>query len=516
MNRYRLPAIVSGLSGCLLLPAAPFGASTGLAMIPAAGNSYYYGMPAGLAPLVIGPPLAAIVLSLLMLRWWPYQLLVAALLSGPQLLIEFGVLPRGLGVLVFLTGPITHAFALIGVLACAQALWRGGAHRWGATMAGLALGFRLLGTALIGSGRHVGAAYVVVLCGGLVVATFGLLAFAWRVQWADRENADPRAGGAQWPRIRSAVVTGLALFTIIPLSQVSRKDAAGLLGLDPGELAGQRYILAALAGVAGLVLALGITAAAGLWSFGGALTMTLAQTAPAAPLLVIYFALAENSTARWLGALAGVALGLAVTASRRPPAVAGALCVAAALSLFVADATTGGAGHLIGTQHRTVPAVILLVLVVAAVTAVAVAVTPVLAERRSLPAVHGPLAGLMASGLVQALEATYLEADGQPANDTLNAAEHLPTTGLVLLVTAAAVGGLGVARHLSERWAQRKHAEQIRHEAAEAERVRLARPIHDGVLHILSLVQRQESDARLAELAGQEDAALRRLLRDET
>lgn len=506
-----MPAIVTGLSGCLLLATMPTGAESGLAMIPAAGNDYYYGMPGVAAPLVIGPPLAAIVLALMTLRRWPLQLVVAALLSVPQVLIGWDVLPRELGLVLYLTGPVTRAFALIGVLACAQSLWRGGAHRWGTAMAGLALGARLFDTALIGRGSSLGRQQLVLLWLGMTaVALFALLAFAWRVQWADRENADPRSDRPLWARARTAVLAGVALFAIIPLSQVSRSDLAGLLGIASGELAGHRHLMAAVAGAVTLVLAAAVAAVAGPWSLGGALTMTVAQAALAVPLALVYFALEHDAAARCAGLLAGVALGLAATATRWPVAATGVLGVTAATSLFVADLATGGAPDRIGTGHRTVPAVLILVLVVAAVTAVAAAVTPAVAARRSLPAVYGPLAGLMASGLVQVLDVTYLEAD-----DYLDPTKHLATTGLLLLVAAGAVGGLGLARHLSERWARRRQAEQIRREAAEAERDRLAGPMHDGVLQVLALVQRGEVDPRLAELAGEQDVALRKLLRDD-
>jgi signal transduction histidine kinase len=57
----------------------------------------------------------------------------------------------------------------------------------------------------------------------------------------------------------------------------------------------------------------------------------------------------------------------------------------------------------------------------------------------------------------------------------------------------------------------------FRQEVAAAERDRLARPIHDGVLQVLALVQKEGSElgssgAQLAALAGEQEAALRNLL----
>ncbi len=131
------------------------------------------------------------------------------------------------------------------------------------------------------------------------------------------------------------------------------------------------------------------------------------------------------------------------------------------------------------------------------------ALTPVLAPQRSMPMVLGPLAGLIASGAVQVLASSYPD-DGQPTSEYLTAARHLPAVGVLLLVAGAATAGLGVVRHL---------AEQIHQDPAEAERDRLARPIRDGVLPVLARVRRDGADPRLAELAAEQDAALRKLLR---
>jgi signal transduction histidine kinase len=94
---------------------------------------------------------------------------------------------------------------------------------------------------------------------------------------------------------------------------------------------------------------------------------------------------------------------------------------------------------------------------------------------------------------------------------------HLTTSGILMLVAGASIGSLGFAQLLAARRAERKHAEQIRREAAAAERDRLGRSIHDGVLQVLALVQRQGSElgaegSELAALAGEQEVALRGLL----
>ncbi|RKF23734.1 sensor histidine kinase [Micromonospora globbae] len=197
-------------------------------------------------------------------------------------------------------------------------------------------------------------------------------------------------------------------------------------------------------------------------------------------------------------------------------AAAGTLAAGAATAVFIAYAATTGHPEKLAEQQRVVPALLLLVLVTAAATAIAGAAAPVLAPRGAVPAVLGPLVGVLTIGGLQTVQVTYLE-DGLPVSSYLNPVFHLTTSGVLLLVAGAAVGGLGVAHHLAERWAERKRAELIRQEAAAAERDRLARPIHDGVLQVLALVQRQgsqlgETGSQLAMLAGEQEVALRNLL----
>ena len=124
---------------------------------------------------------------------------------------------------------------------------------------------------------------------------------------------------------------------------------------------------------------------------------------------------------------------------------------------------------------------------------------------------------LVAEQAIGGLQATQVlsVSDGGPvpANPEIMSA-------LLLLVAGAAIGGVGFAQLLTTRRTERKHAEQIRREAATAERDRLGRSIHDGVLQVLTLVQRQgpalgTQGGELAALAGEQEAALRGLLAGE-
>ena len=88
---------------------------------------------------------------------------------------------------------------------------------------------------------------------------------------------------------------------------------------------------------------------------------------------------------------------------------------------------------------------------------------------------------------------------------------------IFLLLLAAAIVGYSseVLRRAAELRAAAEHAA-----AAAEERARLARAVHDGVLQVLALVQRQLAPAggdlgELARLAGEQEARLRALVQDD-
>jgi len=88
-------------------------------------------------------------------------------------------------------------------------------------------------------------------------------------------------------------------------------------------------------------------------------------------------------------------------------------------------------------------------------------------------------------------------------------ASQATVNSLVLLLLLGAVVGYVV--QLARR-AQAAYAEVVALQSAAAERERLSRSVHDGVLQALALVSRRSSDPQLAALAADQEAALRRLL----
>ncbi|WP_239174432.1 sensor histidine kinase [Actinoplanes cyaneus] len=508
----RRPALLAGLSGCLLLASTPSTVSSGLPLFATIGHGREFH---GTEWALVLTPIVAVGVSLCLVRRWPYLLAIGGLTAGWAL-----IAPRSSGYLAELCLQfVPQATALVGVLACAQGLLREGAPGLGAALAGLALGARLFGSVLFGSVSPYygnGASYLLHWRSGLVwIGAAGTLVALTRLRRADPAADGPAAGSPRsWQRVRLPLAGTLTMALAVPLSFLSTSDVAALMGVSAGALQRHQYAEVAMVGAITLVLTAGLAALSGLWSLGGTMTVAIVQAAVAAPLgLAIYALQLTPSPARILGVAAGIAIGGVAAATRWRVAAAGTLTVAAATTLFIAYAATTGHPERLAEQYRVIPALIIIVLTVAAGTAVAAAAAAPLAPRGAVPVALGPLAGVMSVAGLQTLQATYLDSrTGLPASSVLNAQSHLTTSALLMLVTGAAAGGLGVAHYLAERWADRKRAEQIRREAAAAERDRLARPIHDGVLQVLAMVQRQDGGSQLATLAGEQEAALRKLL----
>lgn len=509
----RLPTVLAAVAGCLFLVVAT-SVRTGNNLPPFIDTPTYNGNGgptsfAGWTYLVT--PVIATALGLCLLRWWPYLLAAAGLMAVPGIMADWVHTDFSWG--WFLLPPAGYYLAVIAVLACAQGLFRSAAG-WGAAVAALTMGSRLLGSAIAWSrtwelpGSAANAWHVALLALGLAA----LAPAVWRFRHGDLPAMGP-AGGRSGQRIRMIIAGTLAAAVPIPLTMLTTQDLAGALGVTWFALSRQQT---ALLGTVTLVAVILLAALAGLWPLGATVTAALAQTAVVAPALLTITALAADDPARWAAALGAAALGAAAAGSRRRTALAGMLAVLAAISLFITYRATTGEPAKLADQQIVIPSVLILVLCSAAAAAVVGATAPALAQRGALPAVLGPLAGTLAVGALQTVQGTYL-ADGEPESSILSPIWHLTTSAELLLAVGAAIGGLGFAQVLATRRAERQQVEQIRLEAATGERDRLARSIHDGVLQVLALVQRQGPElgaegGRLAALAGEQEVALRGLL----
>ena len=115
-------------------------------------------------------------------------------------------------------------------------------------------------------------------------------------------------------------------------------------------------------------------------------------------------------------------------------------------------------------------------------------------------AVRGGWAGgVVAAACVSA--AVVAERGGAPSQTSVNS--------IVLLLLVGAVVGYVVAL---ARQAETAYARAVELQAAAAERERLSRRVHDGVLQVLALAARRSDDAELARLAAEQERSLRALL----
>ncbi|WP_433609372.1 MacS family sensor histidine kinase [Dactylosporangium sp. CA-139114] len=512
--RQRTAALAGALSGAVLLVAtssarSPYGGPGNPVL-----NLALQASPRGAfdAAYELGP-IVVIVAALVLLRRWPVLMAGAGLLAVPMLLPT--ELARHLPLSVSLLPRCAQPLALVAVLAAAQAMLRRGETGRGTLVAGLSVGTTLLGMAIADAWwQPYGAVYdwqrTLVVLGIAGAATA-----AWLLRGHDPAA---RPGGPEhqgWPRLRLVLAGGLALALAFPLGLLTPDRLAMLLGVSQSAMYRHAYVAGAVIGTITLIVVAALAAMAGPWSLGGALTAATAQVGMVAPLILAMGAL-RYTTLPFFSVLGGLAVGAGLAWTRlRVPLTAG-VTVAAATALFIAYAATTGHPEKLASQGSVVPGILIAVLVTAAATAIVGTVAPTLAPSGAAPATLGPLAVVLALGGRQAIEATYLQ-DGLPASSYFNPVFHLTTSAVLLLVAAAGVGGLGFAQQWASRRADRLRAEQIRREAAEAERNRLARPIHDGVLQVLALMQRHGNELggagpQLATLAGEQEQALRNLL----
>jgi signal transduction histidine kinase len=503
---------LAGLGGCLLIAVVKSSHGGGFSpRLGVQGPDAYYG-PDPYTPLI---PTAATVLALCLLRWWPYLLSVGGLLCVP--IAWPAVAPDPSGMTFYYAFSAAFPLLVVGALGAAQSLLGTGAPGLGAAVASLVIGAGFFGRALSGAGQQQlepapSVWHVVLVVAGLIA----IVPATWWWRRGDRAAIGlPDEKAWSWKRLRLIVTGGLVALVVLPFAMISAERLAVLLGVSWRTLVIYPDARTAILGGMTLAAAVILSILAGRWPLAGSLTAATAQIAVSAPLAIALAATSGAGPARWFGALLGVAIGAAAAANRWRIAAAVTLTVGAATCLFIAFSATSGQPQKLAEQHRVIPALLMIVLVTAAATAVVGATAPVLAPHGAIPAVLGPITGVLVAAGVQTAPVIYLGGGESPAS--VGATLHLDTAAVLLLVAAAAIGGLGAAHYLSERWAERKRAELIRQEAAAAERDRLARPIHDGVLQVLALVQREgselgEAGAQLAALAGEQEVALRNLL----
>ncbi len=505
---------LAGVGGCLLIAVVKSSSGGGFSPqldFPERELDAYWGSH----PFTLLIPLAATVLALCLLRWWPYLVLVGGLFCTP--IVFLADFPGGWMMPLYDAFGAAFPLLVIGVLGAAQSLLGASEPGPGATVAALTIGSALFGQALPDryprdEQHSVHVWHIVLLVTGLAVVGSA----AWRWRRGDRPAVGlPDTKPWSWKRLRLIAAGGLVALSTVPLGMISTERLSRVLHVSWWSLDAYPNATLAIRGGMVLVTAAALTILAGRWPLAGALTAAIVLIAVSAPVGIALAATNQAGPSRWFAALLGVAIGAVAAAHRWRIAAAVTLTLGAATCAFIAHTASNGQPQKLAEKGLVVPSMVMLVLAIAAATAVVGATAPVLSASGAVPAVLGPITGVLVVAGVQT--ASVIGLNGEPWPRAVGAALRLDTAGVTLVVAAAGVGGLGVAHNLSVRWAERKKAELIRREAAAAERDRLARPIHDGVLQVLALVQREGSELggagpQLAVLAGEQELALRNLL----
>ena len=178
-------------------------------------------------------PVAVTAVGLCLIRWWPYLLAAAGLMAVPGVISEweFNIrYPVALAYVLNLLPAASYILAIIGVLACAQGLYRA-SPAWSAVVVAAALGSRLMGSAMMaGSGwvlgsHHPAAWHTALLAAGLA----GLAPAAWLYRKGDQAAVGP-AGGRPRRRARLIAVGTLAALVPVMLALLTMQGMASLLG----------------------------------------------------------------------------------------------------------------------------------------------------------------------------------------------------------------------------------------------------------------------------------------------
>jgi hypothetical protein len=390
----------------------------------------------GYGPVVAAMPAAGFIvgLGLVWLRAWPPALLIGSALTLPATLEPLTHSTYAYPTVTYLA-EAGAPMALVAILAAAQELMRLGARGTGTLVAGATAGAGLVGATLIGAGYirspwdlatpHAALAVLAVTGGVLAVARLGF-------------GSGPR------PQL-TVTLAGIlaALLTFVPVLMTNGRVSA-ILQVSEISLARRPYVLVAMIGLVTAGCAAILATATGARSAAGAAVAAFVQIGVIAAMILVLFALLPTLTSGLPFALVGLALGCAAAATAWRAGFAAAACVAAAMALLLASAATGGEPEKMVMQARSVPAGLLLTLLVAAVTCSVAAAAPAIVPRGGLPAVLGPIVAALVVGGANALTLTQLN-NGNPESSYLAGAHHLDSSVALLLIAAVAVATIGYA-----------------------------------------------------------------------
>ncbi|MFC9970884.1 hypothetical protein ACFVH6_08285 [Spirillospora sp. NPDC127200] len=391
----------------------------------------------GDALVAAGLPVTAIVVGLMLVRWWPCLLLAGAALALPAGAMPYLEALQSRPTVAHL-GSAGVALVLVAVLAAAQELMDGGLTGVGVAVAGCAVGAGLVGATLTGAAwltqpwrtdaLHLGLIVIALVAAGVAVARM-------------------RGTAGRRPGIRVTVAGALATLVAFLPAAVTLDRVSRLLEVSGDSLARRSYVMVGVLGLATLLVAGMAAMLAGVWAGAAALAVAAAQAGTAAPMLLGLFASSHHRTFAVVAALVGLGAGAVAGATRWRSALAASGAVGSGLVLLLLVAATGGTPEKLVTQARWIPAGLLLALLVATVTCAVAAVAPAAARGGGAAAVLGPIAGGLAIGGREALTLTQLD-DGRAESSYLSSVHHLGSSVALLFLAASLVAFLAAARFL--------------------------------------------------------------------
>jgi hypothetical protein len=259
----------------------------------------------------------AVALAVLTRRWWRWQLPAGTLLMLPVALLK-PESPTGLVVQQGL-GWIGGTLLLVGVLGAAAQLLADGFAGYGAAVAGVAVGARLLGAVMPSDRNGVTLGQPV----WLALTAVALVVTGLAVPLHPRPGTGPVVHSGRWIGLR---VTGAGLVVaaaaLLPVAWAHGWVAA-VAGVTEDQMHRNLSATLVLVGLLGLAAALVALSVAGPLPLVVTAATGLTLLGLAAPLLGVAVQLDSHPGARWTALLLGTAVGAVAAASRYRAAAAG-------------------------------------------------------------------------------------------------------------------------------------------------------------------------------------------------
>jgi hypothetical protein len=374
-------------------------------------------------------PAVAVLMSLILIRWWPWLLLGGTLLALGDTVGPIATLVTSHPYAASLAVAAGEPLVVLAVLAAAAELLAAGWRGLGAAAAGGTVGAVLIGRALVG------APWI-----ALPAEPAGLRRTLTVVGLAGAAAVIVRRPGGGRPAIGTVTVADvLAALLVFTPAIVHSPPISGILGLDQGMLR-RPYLLVAAAGMLAVVITLLVAAMNGPTAGAAAVVAALVQVGVVTSVLLAFAVVALHPGVALEATVAGAASGMALAVIPWRAALAVALCIAsAAAAVLAGSAIDLSSQRSYGDDRLATLGAGLLALVVATAVVTVAAAAPAAAARGRLPVLLGPIAAALVLGANQVLHGIYnaVGSAGQPEG-----ADRMPISAALLMTAAAATAGL--------------------------------------------------------------------------